>query len=88
MFEPRMGRPDARQGHKLYDSTVDDTRRDGEPGIFVTYHDAQACTPEGRANTRPYVRPGVRMADGSLGHRSRVPRAFSEEGEHPSPEYE
>jgi len=31
--------PDVRKGHQLYDSTVNDTN---SPGIFVTYHDAQA----------------------------------------------
>ena len=31
--------PDVRSGHKLYDSTVNNQN---DPGIFVTYHDAQA----------------------------------------------
>ena len=31
--------PDARQGHTLYDSTVDDVK---SPSLYVTYHDAQA----------------------------------------------
>ena len=31
--------PAVRSGHQLYDSTVNDM---GNPGIFVTYHDAQA----------------------------------------------
>ena len=31
--------PDARKGHQLYDSTVNDV---ASPGIYVTYHDAQA----------------------------------------------
>ena len=31
--------PDPRSGHMLYDSTVDNMRN---PGMFVTYHDAQA----------------------------------------------
>merc|ERR1719440_1302060 len=31
--------PDVRAGHTLYDTTVDNMR---QPGIFVTYHDAQA----------------------------------------------
>ena len=31
--------PDARQGHQLYDTTVNDVKN---PSIFVTYHDAQA----------------------------------------------
>ena len=35
--------PDVRQGHQLYDSTVD-TMRDAVygPTMFVVYHDAQA----------------------------------------------
>ena len=32
--------PDVRQGHQLYDTTVD--RMTSSPGIYVTYHDAQA----------------------------------------------
>jgi len=31
--------PRVRAGHQLYDTTVNDVK---SPGIFVTYHDAQA----------------------------------------------
>lgn len=31
--------PDVREGHRLYDTTVNDIK---QPGIYVTYHDAQA----------------------------------------------
>ena len=31
--------PDTRKGNQLYDTTVNDMKN---PGIFVTYHDAQA----------------------------------------------
>ena len=31
--------PDVRKGHLLYDSTVNDMNN---PGIYVSYHDAQA----------------------------------------------
>ena len=31
--------PDVRKGNQLYDTTVNDPKN---PGIFVTYHDAQA----------------------------------------------
>ena len=36
---PRQRNQQVRQGHQLYDSTVNNV---GNPQIFVTYHDAQA----------------------------------------------